>query len=451
MKLEPIEITKIINGGYGLAHLASGQIILVRHVLPGEIVTVTTDETKKNYILGEIGQIIAPHPARRIPPCPYAGQCGGCDLQHCDYPGQVAIKKSIIEDLLLRSTRVEMKEAVRLLADPIPAPAEFAYRQRIRLQVDSRGGTLGFHRFQSHSVIPIDRCLLARSEENSIIAVLKTHPDGRRLTGNATEVELQENPASGKTVVVCKTVRKPRPADLQSAERLCRAFPAIERIFLAGDSFPLMGPYGYLAGGPEKTDAANSLAVSYPAKAGLYGEFVLSWEAGGFCQVNLGQNINLIDTVLDFSRIGPTDRVLDLYCGMGNFAIPLAMRAKEVLGFEGQGSAIRSGVRNSAAAGLANVRFRKSPIHDACAELIAVGQQFDCVVIDPPRQGAPELAAALAALCRDQLIYISCDPATLCRDLGDLCDHGFSIGKIQPVDMFPQTHHIETVVLLNRR
>lgn len=450
MKLEPIEITKVINGGYGLAHLPSGQIVLVRHVLPGEIVTVTTEKTKKNYIQGEVRQIIAPHPARRIPPCPYAGRCGGCDLQHCDYPGQPAIKKGIIEDLLLRSTREEMKEAVRLLADPIPAPAEFGYRQRIRLQVDSHGA-LGFHRFQSHSVIPIDRCLLARSEENSTIAALRCHPDGRRLTGNATEVELQENPASGKTVVVFKTVRKPRPADLQSAERFCREFPAIERVFLAGDSFPLMGPYGYLAGGPEKTDGANSLAVSYPARAGLYRQFVLSWEAGGFCQVNLGQNINLIATVLDFCRIGPTDRVLDLYCGMGNFAIPLAMQAKEVLGFEGQGSAIRSGVRNGAAAGLANVRFRKSPIHEACAELVAGGEQFDCVVIDPPRQGAPELAAALAALSRDRLIYISCDPATLCRDLGDLCDQGFSIGKIQPVDMFPQTHHIETVVLLNRR
>lgn len=449
MKLATVEITKIINGGYGLAHLPSGQIVLVRHVLPGEIVTITTEKTKKNCILGEVEQIVAANPARRKPPCRYVGRCGGCDLQHCDYPSQLAIKKGIIEDLFLRSRSDAVREAVQLLAEPLGAPDDFGYRQRIRLQVDS-GGALGFHRFQSHSVVPIDLCLLARQEENDVLFLLTSHPDGRKLTGNSVEVELQENPATGKTVVTFRMSRKPRPADMQAAERFCRTFEQIERVFLAGESFPLMGPYGQ-----QQADTANSLAVRYPAIAGPPGlerdSFSLTWEAGGFCQVNLGQNINLIATVLGFSRVGPDDRLLDLYCGMGNFAIPLAMKAKEVVGIEGQGSAIRSAARNAAAAGLDNTRFRKSPIHEACTELIAGGEQFDCVVIDPPRQGAPDLAARLATLTRDRLIYISCDPATLVRDLADLGDHGFSIGKIQPVDMFPQTHHIETVVLLNRQ
>ncbi len=448
MKLATVEITKIINGGYGLAHLPSGQIVLVRHVLPGEVVTVATEETKKNYILGEAVQIVAVSPARRKPPCRYVGQCGGCDLQHCDYPGQLAIKKGIIEDLFLRGKSAAVREAVHLLAEPLGAPADFGYRQRIRLQVDG-GGALGFHRFQSHSVIPIDLCLLARKEENDVLTLLNSHPDGRKLTGNSAEVELQENPVTGKTVVIFRMVRKPRPADMLAADRFCRAFEQIERVFLAGESFPLMGPYG-----PPKADPANSLAVHYPAMAappGLQQDFILTWEAGGFCQVNLGQNINLIATVLGFSRVGPTDRVLDLYCGMGNFAIPLAMKAKEVVGIEGQGSAIRSAAKNARAADLDNTRFRKSPIHEACTELAAAGEQFDCVVIDPPRQGAPDLAARLATLARDRLIYISCDPATLVRDLADLGDHGFVIEKIQPVDMFPQTHHIETVVLLNRK
>lgn len=448
MKLATVEITKVINGGYGLAHLPSGQIILVRHVLPGEVVTVTTEQTKKNYILGEAEQIVAANPARRKPPCRYVGQCGGCDLQHCDYPNQLAIKKGIIEDLLVRGKSEAVREAARLLADPLGAPADFGYRQRIRLQVDS-GGALGFHRFQSHSVIPIDLCLLARKEENEVLAMLKSHRDGRKLTGNSGEIELQENPVTGKTVVIFNMSRKPRPADVLSAERFCLEFEQIERVFLAGESFPLMGPYG-----PQPPDTANSLAVRYPAMAappGLPRDVLLTWEAGGFCQVNLGQNINLIATVLGFCRVGPTDRVLDLYCGMGNFAIPLAMKAMEVVGIEGQGSAIRSAAKNAGAAGLDNTRFRKSPIHEACTELIAGGEKFDCVVIDPPRQGAPDLAARLATLTRDRLIYISCDPATLVRDLADLCDHGFSIAKIQPVDMFPQTHHIETVVLLNRK
>ena len=450
MKLERIEITKIINGGYGLGQLPSGQIVLVRHVLPGEIVTVTTEKTKKNYISGEARQIIAAHPARRHPPCPYVGKCGGCDLQHCSYEAQLAIKKAIVADLLGRSPHQEVKEAVQLVTEPIAAPGEFGYRQRIRLQVDSRGG-LGFHRFQSHTVVPIDVCLLARREENEVLVALKVQADGRKLVGIALEVELQENPITGKTVVVFHLPRQPRPAEIAAAERFGRDFRNVERIFFAGDSFSLMGPYG-----SKTADADNSLAVCYPADPGDKGvavlpdDFTLTWEAGGFCQVNLAQNRNLIATVLHFCEVGKSDRVLDLFCGMGNFAIPLAMQAGEVLGIEGQGSAIRSAVRNAAAAGLINVVFRKSPIHAARAELVAAGEQFDCVVIDPPRQGAPDLAAALATLARRRLVYISCDPATLCRDLAALCEKGFAIRQIQPIDMFPQTHHIETVVLLDR-
>lgn len=450
MKLERIEITKIINGGYGLGQLPSGQIVLVRHVLPGEIVTVTTEKTKKNYISGEARQIIAAHPARRHPPCPYVGECGGCDLQHCSYDAQLAIKKAIVADLLGRSPHREVKEAVQLMAEPIAAPAELGYRQRIRLQVDGRG-RLGFHRFQSHTVVPIDVCLLARWGENEVLAALKVHADGRKLIGIALEVELQENPATGKTVVLVHLPRQPRPAEVAAAERFGRDTGNVERIFFAGDSFSLMGPYGSKAEG-----ADNSLAVRYTAGPGdggvaaLPGDLTLSWEAGGFCQVNLAQNRSLIATVLGFCQVRKSDRVLDLFCGMGNFAIPLAMQAGEVLGIEGQGSAIRSAVKNAAAAGLANAVFRKSPIHAACAELVAAGEQFDCLVIDPPRQGAPDLAATLATLTRRRLVYISCDPATLCRDLAELCEKDFAIRQIQPIDMFPQTHHIETVVLLDR-
>ena len=135
---------------------------------------------------------------------------------------------------------------------------------------------------------------------------------------------------------------------------------------------------------------------------------------------------------------------------MGNFSIPMAMTAKSVAGFEGQGSAIRSAKHNAQLAKLKNTRFSKRPIHRACEELLATGAFFDCVVLDPPRQGAPGLAESIGQICKKRLVYISCDPATLCRDLSDFSQHGFTITAIQPVDMFPQTHHIETVVLLEK-
>jgi len=443
MTQETVNITKLVNGGYGFAHLGDGQVVLLRHVLPGETVIVTIEEKKKNYLLGKVRQIVAAHPARRSPPCPYAGDCGGCDLQHCRYDCQRAIKKEIIVDLLRRGHRPELRQAADLIGEPAAAPEEFGYRQRIRLQISDRG-VPGFHRFKSHTLIPVKACLLAGATLNQTLTALRSHPDGRRLTALASEVELQENPRSGQAVAIFRLSRKPRPADILAAERFGRENRTVERVFLTGELFSLMGPYGLKEGG----QSDNRLSVHYPAIAGLAEGLELNWEAGSFCQVNLRQNRLLIETVVDFCHGGSSDQLLDLYCGMGNFSIPLAMQGHTVLGIEGQGSAIRGAAGNADLAGLSNVRFRKSPIHQACGELVAEGTRFDCVVIDPPRQGAPGLAAHLAALTGDRLVYISCDPATLCRDLGDLVEHGFSIRKIQPVDMFPQTHHIETIVLL---
>ncbi|MFH0781414.1 MAG: 23S rRNA (uracil(1939)-C(5))-methyltransferase RlmD [Pseudomonadota bacterium] len=445
MQLETIDIGKIVNGGYGLAHLASGQVVLVRHVLPGETVIVDIEETRKNSPFAQVRQIVIPHPARRTPPCPYAGECGGCDLQHCEYPGQLEIKKGIVIDLLERSNRQTLRDCLPLIAEPLPALEEFSYRQRLRLQVDKRG-VLGFHRFQSHTLIPITACLLARPGLNHTLTVLRADPEGHKLNSLASEVEVQENPHNNKTVVIFRLPRKARPADILTAERFARGNDSVDRIFFSGEHFSLMGPYG----GKEGMAAGNVLGVHYPAIAGLSGDLHLNWEAGGFCQVNLQQNRFLIETVLTFCQAEKGLKILDLYCGMGNFAIPLALLGAEVLGIEGQGSAIRSAKNNAARAGLPHARFQQSPIHTACSELTANGARFDCVVIDPPRQGAPELAGQLAILTGKRLVYISCDPATLCRDLVALVQQGFSIKKIQPLDMFPQTHHIETVVLLEK-
>ena len=444
MHPETVIISKIVNGGYGFGRLASGHVVLVRHVLAGETVTVTIEEKKKNYHLGNVRQIVAAHPARRQPPCPYAYHCGGCDLQHCRYDEQLQIKKGIIVDLLQRSGSEDLQKASLQMFDPIPAPEEFAYRQRLRLQVDA-AGNLGFYRFQSHSLIPIKACLLAGAALNLSLHALKKDADSRKLLSLAAEVELQENPRTGQIVVIFQMGRKPRPADILAAERFGGNTETIERVFFAGNDFSLMGPFG--AG--ERVAAGKTLGIDYPPFAGLGADLHLDWEAGGFCQVNLQQNRTLIATVVDFCRVEQGMKILDLFCGMGNFAIPLASLGAVVLGIEGQGSAIRSAKQNAARAGV-HARFQQAPIHTACAQLLAEGAHFHCLLIDPPRQGAPDLAESLAKLTEQRLVYISCDPATLCRDLSALTAQGFCIRKIQPIDMFPQTHHSETIVLLEK-
>jgi 23S rRNA (uracil1939-C5)-methyltransferase len=263
-----------------------------------------------------------------------------------------------------------------------------------------------------------------------------------RIAAITSELELLLNPTSARVVCLFHLSRKPRPADLKQAAILAQQIPAIERIELHGHDFlPLSSP---------KNDGRKEkLQLILPPFPGHTDQAIaLSWEAGGFCQVNLAQNIQLIQIVLDFCQVGPATDVLDLFCGMGNFSIPLAMHSATLLGIEGQGSAIRMARENAKQAGLTNAAFEKSPLHPRCQSLLAEGRSFDCVVIDPPRQGAPGLAPILAKLTRKRLVYISCDPATLCRDLGELTSAGFTLKKLQPVDMFPQTHHIETVALL---
>jgi len=443
----PFRIEKIINGGYGLARRENRQIILLRHVLPGETVKARILVEKQGFAEAVATEITEASAHRVIPPCPKYGTCGGCDLQCCDYEQQLLIKKGILQDLLRRAPRSELQQALPLLAAPLASPRIFGYRQRLRLQIDEKGQP-GFRRFHSHLCVPITTCLLARPELNQALEQLQTQAPFHRILGITTELELLLNPASSRVVCLFHLCRRPRPADMQQAAGLGKMLPLVEKVLFCGQDFQPCGPDTCKAEDRGSSESLQLLLPPFPGHTDT--PISLSWEAGGFCQVNLEQNIQLIQTVLDFCRPGPGLSILDLFCGMGNFSIALALQSASLLGIEGQGSAIRCARKNSTQAGLTNTLFEKSPIHERCRTLVTEGRGFDCVVIDPPRQGAPGLARQLAALTNKRLVYISCDPATLCRDLGELTHAGFAIKKIQPVDMFPQTHHIETVVLLEK-
>jgi 23S rRNA (uracil1939-C5)-methyltransferase len=443
-KTHSVVIEKIVNGALGLARLEDGRVVLVDKVLPGEEVAITIRQDKKQYLYGEVFAIEKAHPARIDAPCPWYGRCGGCDLQHCSYDLQLQLKSEIVEDLFRR----QFPETASGYSVPIratrPSPALFGYRQRIRLQVD-RDGKPGFTGPRSHTIVPILSCLVAPDQLNTVLAELRRDADAAKILHNCREVELLVNPISSGVVCLFHLRRRPRPADIRQAEDLVAAAARIEGIFFTGDNFALTGPIG---------QTAKNCAYSLQMQVKPFGEkgpaIGLGWEVGGFCQVNLEQNERLIHHVLSLCDPQKSESVLDLFCGMGNFSIPLAMRAGTLVGFEGQGSAIRSARKNSEAAGLGNTNFHKAPIHEACRELAGQKKVFDYLVLDPPRQGVPGLAGEIASLTGRKMVYISCDPATLCRDLEAICRHGLTITHIQPFDMFPQTHHIETVVLLEK-
>jgi 23S rRNA (uracil1939-C5)-methyltransferase len=439
-----VRIEKIVHGGFGLGRIDDGRVVLVGKVLPGEMVAFSVTEEKNRYLYAEAAAIIEPHPSRIDPPCPWYGKCGGCDIQHCDYKQQLRIKTDIVRDLYLHQFPDTRTELLTLMHDTLPSPVQFSYRQRIRLQVDANGRT-GFLGFRSHTIIPIGRCLVAKDGLNVVLSELQKNSSCAKILNNCDEFELLFNPISSGVICLFHLLRKPRPADIRQAEELTGTIPLLERVYFQGVDFPLTGPFG-----SKEIPQTNSLQMRLSPFAEEDTPLKLSWEVGGFCQVNLQQNERLIRLVVDCCRLSRNESVLDLFCGMGNFSIPLAARAASLLGIEGQGSAIRSARKNSTDAGLANTTFEKGPIHEVCRRLVRESRVFDCVVLDPPRQGVPGLARELTALTGRKLVYISCDPATLCRDLAAFARCGFTLRYMQPVDMFPQTHHIETVVLLEK-
>ncbi|MGL1931235.1 MAG: 23S rRNA (uracil(1939)-C(5))-methyltransferase RlmD [Desulfotalea sp.] len=430
-------IEKTINKALGLSETEEGLTVFIPGTLPNEVVKAKIRTQKKDYANAKLQSIITPHPGRVVPTCQYLPHCGGCNLQHASEDLQPNLKSEIVKDNLLRF----IGEDVGKIKKCLPAPKMWNYRQRLRLHTGEYG-TLGFKKFQSHNIIEVNHCLLAKEEINTALSQL-TKCNFHNLTTICEQVELLFNPKSKMVSIIFRTHRKPRPADHNRSKEIIKECPIIERVYFLGQDYPLT----LSANHPDNSE--NNLSIKYD-QTGLTDSINLQWEVGGFCQVNLDQNRKMIELILNLINIKNDETVLDLFCGMGNFSIPLAMKGGVITGYEGQGSAIRSAKKNAANNNVEDCQFFKGNIHKICTDLIKERKKYDYLVIDPPRQGAPQLTEEISMLCKKKLIYISCDPATLGRDLQGLKKVGFNIKSIQPIDMFPQTHHIETVVLLDK-
>ncbi|HIJ77801.1 MAG: 23S rRNA (uracil(1939)-C(5))-methyltransferase RlmD [Desulfobulbaceae bacterium] len=440
-----LDIEKVIKGGSGLAHDAEGQVVMVADVLPGEKIVAEPLRSRKNYIEARLIEVLQPSASRRLPGCAYNQTCGGCGLQHASYQEQVAIKNGILQELMLRGKVLEDNEIKNIFGPPLVSPRPIHYRQRLRLQVEE--GQLGFFQQGSHKLVAVKQCLLAREELNTVLEAFIQSEQLASLRENSTAVEFVLNPASAKVIIILHFTRKPRPADKKAAMNFCRRCQPVDFILFHAEN---------QAAGPLLTEKEeiNSIAehkITLPLPAEVLGRPLnLAFEPGGFCQVNLEQNINCIELMLNWAGDLAGKRVLDLFCGMGNFSIPLALGAESVIGMDLQRSSIRSAVHNAAEAGLDNCRFEKEAAVKAAQKLISHQEKFDLILLDPPRAGCIELIPYLHQLGARQLIYISCDPATLVRDLAELKKVGFNLDEARMVDMFPQTPHLESMVNLRK-
>ncbi len=441
--LHTVLIEKMVEGGFGLGRLDGGIVVLVRSVLPGETVVVRETDRKKDFIAATLAEILSPSPDRVAPPCPLYGSCGGCDLQHAAYACQLRLKKAVLADTLARAPGGGLALAAQAMENPVAAPEQFGYRQRIRLQVVGNG-SFGFFRTGSHRLVPVSACRLAREELNKVLRQLHGSETFRNLVIRCSGFELLFNPDGDNVFLLLSFRRKPRPADAVLAETLARETAGLGAILMLVEGHGLYDPLRRIFPSSPPTLSHKVLLKS------LQESLTFSWEATGFCQVNLRQNDTLVGLVLEMANCSPRQRVLDLYCGAGNFSLPLARSGAEILGIDSQNSGIRSARRNAERNKIPTCRFVKDQVAAGVRALLAEGQTFDIVILDPPRQGAPKTTLLLPGLDADQIIYISCNPPTLARDLVRLTAAGYTVDRLVPVDMFPQTHHIETVALLKR-
>ncbi len=434
MNTQTITIEKMAFGGSGLGYV-DGKVCFIPFTVPGDTVRFRVRSEKRSYLEGELTEVVVPSPLRVTPPCPVFGTCGGCNWQHISYAAQTEAKQEIFADLLWRSARVERER----ILPAVSAPEPYGYRSRVQFKLRYISGQLhlGFYRGGSHFVIDIpQRCAIAHPVINRLF--LELHGFMRRFPEPdkvpQIDVTIGDDDAAilvfhylgsrHDEIVDCLGKLDPGAAAGLYLQRGRKS--TLEKI--AGiDTLSYRVPENFLKGNPETT---------------------LTFAAGGFSQVNYRQNLALIATVFDWAGLTGTEKVLDLYCGNGNFSIPLAHRSASVIGIEEYPPSITDAQRNCAANGIKNALYRCADAVAGVRELSDSGERFDVVIIDPPRTGAAELVRQIPSLHPEKILYVSCDPATLARDIGILRKLGYEVMTALPVDMFPQTYHIESVTLL---
>ena len=430
-----VHIEKIITGGRGLARLADGMIVLVGHVLPGEKVAIRELRRHRGYIEAEATAILEPSPGRCEPPCPVYRQCGGCDLQHASIADQLAMKESMVRESLARADSTFS----RIPQQPvIGAPHNFHYRHKIRLKL-SRSGRLGFFRPRSNELVPITSCLLAVEGLNIALAELNDSALPGAIASSIREIELLHSPADGRIHALLYPDLRSGPIPERQTIVQCGGLSRLDEIWLMDKN------------GPVALQAADQPLLRQDFPASVMGiPYSLAWSPGCFFQVNADQNQQLVREVCRMAGTVRELKVLDLYCGTGNFSIPLGLLGARVTGLERSGESIRRARLNAAAQSLAGTDFRATDVNTALRQLERRGAGFDLVLLDPPRQGVGRDILRLAALAPARIIYISCDPATLARDLALLATVDYRPVSLVPLDMFPQTHHVECMVLLEK-
>jgi 23S rRNA (uracil1939-C5)-methyltransferase len=416
-----LDIDALSYGPYGIGR-HQGKAVMIPKTAPGDTVAARIVEAKERYSVGEIVRILKASSLRQEPPCPYVAHCGGCPWQHVGYETQLGAKQKSVEDALRRIGKLEGFALEPIIASPLA----YNYRRRIRLQRDG-SKRLGFFTSFSHHMIEIDRCLIADDKLNGLIEQLRRWSE--ELITDVEHLEVVTGDQPNEIVIVGQTAGAFNSRDSAICQRFLEENQLIN---------------GLIVRGRDWRQTWGEVAVSVIPEDGL----CLRVDGDVFTQVNSQGNRQLLKELLaaaDFSR---DDRVLELYSGAGNFTQSIATRVGNVVAVEGYRPGFESGKHNAEAKGMTNIHWICSPVPAALGQLKKQRQRFSKIVLDPPRSGAKGLEDDLAALGAKKILYISCNPTTLARDLAALAKQGYSLRTVQPIDLFPHTFHVEAIANL---
>ncbi len=419
-------IEKLVHGGSGLARLDTGQAVFVPGVLPGERVVVSIRKKRKGILEAALVKVLTPSKDRIAPPCKGEIECTGATWPHISYPAQIKYKQEILLDTLKKIGGIEPRNLLSIL--PSPRTDHYRLRTQFNVRMKDNRQRIGFFRQGSYDLIEVNKAFLIHPVIDKVLNNIRTLSDKLPLLS-----ELHINASPSGEVHLLLFSEQPH-------------FPAMDPFFadLKKTSPEVIGMTGFAGRKKVSTLGRNQLTLEIEG-------MTLKATEGNFFQVNWEQNRNMVRTVLDFASLTGTESVLDLYCGIGNFTLPLAKRAKTVIGIESGHSAIGDARANALLNGISNTEFIADDMQKGLKALIQRKLRADVVVLDPPRAGATlKTLERVLAFVPQKIVYVSCNPSTLARDLKFFQLFGFRLDRLQPVDMFPYTYHIECVAEMVR-
>ena len=436
-----VKAVDLTHDGLGVVRLEDGYTVFVENMLKGEVASIEVTERRKKFGFGKVIEFVQKSPFRLVPKCKHFNECGGCRLMHMDYDVQIQFKKYRLELMMKK-----LKYDPALVDDIICMVNPYYYRNKVEIKFaqGEKGIQAGFFRAKSHQIVDLNECYTMSKKSFELLTLIKNV---------CNELGIQAYNSEDETGVLksCIIRESTRNKEIVFLLNLAKDSFEQEEAFVEKISikYPLVKGIGVVNALDESVFSSDEIRLLY-GKNYLNEELLgVNFEIGfrSFFQVNTVQTERLYKKAIQYARLRKKDKVIDAYCGIGSIALSIAKKVYKVFGIEVVASAIKDAKKNAEINGINNAFFEVGNAGSVIQKWKKYN--FDCIFVDPPRKGCSKtFLNTIISMKIPKIIYISCNPATLTRDLEHLIEGGYTIKGVTPVDMFPQTQHVESVTYL---